>query len=561
MSLSLAPAHLKRYAEVARLFVKYGRGPLATDLSRELPAAESGKGEAEGGKPEELARDLESLGPTFIKLGQLLASRADLLPPAYVEALSRLQDKVEPFPFEEVDEIVAAELGVRITRAFSSFDPVPIAAASLGQVHRARLRDGRLVAVKVQRPKIRERIAEDLEAIRELAAFLDRHSSLGGRYDLEKTVEAFSRSLTEELDYRREAQNLKQLHKNLEKFPRMSVPLPVDDFSKLRVLTMEYVEGQKVTSIDPLTRMDIDGGALADELFRAYLHQVVIDGFFHADPHPGNVFLTEDRRLALLDLGMTGRIPSGLRDGLLRLLIAIGEGHGEEASTRTLEMGERRENFDEVAFRRSVGAIVTEAAQVRVGDLKMGRALIAVARVAGDTGVRIPPELSLLGKTLLNLDEIGKALDPSFDPTACIRREAPNLLRQRMTQKLSPGHLATALLDAKEFAQELPGRLNRFLELLAKNEVKVRVDSIDEAALIEGLQKIANRIAMGVVLAALIVGAAIVMQIPTRLSILGYPALAIVLFAAAAVGGIALIVSIVTTDRKARLRGAREKKP
>jgi ubiquinone biosynthesis protein len=552
MSLSLAPAHLKRYAEVARLFVKYGRGPLAADLSQELPPSEPAKGELDGGRPEELARDLENLGPTFVKLGQLLASRADLLPAPYLEALSRLQDDVEPFSFGEVEAIVTEDLGVRISRAFSSFDPVPIAAASLGQVHRARLRDGRLVAVKVQRPKIREQIAEDLAAIRELASFLDRHSSLGGRYELEKTVDAFARSLTEELDYRREAQNLRLLHKNLEGFDRISVPLPIDDYSKIRVLTMEYVEGQKVTSLDPLTRIDIDGDALADELFRAYLHQVVIDGFFHADPHPGNVFLTEDCRLALLDLGMTGRVASGLRDGLLRLLIAIGEGRGDEAADRTLEMGERREDFDEAEFRRSIGLIVAEAAQVRVGDLQMGRALLAVARVSGDTGVRIPPELSMLGKTLLNLDEIGKALDPSFDPTACIRREAPNLLRRRMAQKLSPGHLASALLDAKEFAQELPGRLNRFLELLAKNEVKVQVDAIDETALIEGLQKIANRIAMGVVLAALIVGAAIVMQIPTRLSILGYPALAVVLFAAAAVGGIALIVSIVTTDRRGR---------
>ncbi len=315
---------------------------------------------------------------------------------------------------------------------------------------------------------------------------------------------------------------------------------------------MEYVEGQKVTELDPLTRIDIDGSALADELFRAYLHQVVIDGFFHADPHPGNVFLTEDRRLALLDLGMIGRIPSGLRDGLLRLLLAIGEGRGDEAADRTLEMGERREGFDETEFRRCVGEIVGEFSQSRLGDLQIGRAVIAVARAAGEAGIRIPPELSMLGKALWSLDEIGKTLDPSFDPTASIRSEAPNLLRRRMAQKFSPGHLAAALLDAKELAQEMPGRLNRFLEVLSRNELRLRVDAIDENALISGLQKIANRIAMGVVLAALIVGAAIVMQIPGRMRILGYPAVAMMLFAAAAVGGVALIGSIVTTDRKER---------
>lgn len=552
MALSLAPAHLKRYVDIARLFVKYGRGPLAEDLSRDLPDSDR-EVSADGADPEELARDLEALGPTFIKLGQLLSTRADLLPTPYLEALTRLQDRVEPFPFEEVEKIVSEELGVRIAKAFLEFDPVPIAAASLGQVHRAHLRDGRAVAVKVQRPAIRERIAEDVAALRELASFLDKHSALGARYELEKTVETFGRALVAELDYRREASNLSLLRANLERFERLRVPLPVDDYTTSRVLTMDYVEGRKVTDVDPLSAMDIDGAGLADVLFRAYLHQVVIDGFFHADPHPGNVFLTEDGRLALLDLGMVGRIPSGMRDGLFRLLMAIGEGRGDEAADRALELGERRdEHFDEAEFRRRVGEIVAECTQQRVGDIQMGRTVIAVARAAGESGIRIPSELAMLGRTLWHLDEIGKTLDPSFDPTVSIRRQGPILLRHRMAQRLSPGNLASALLDAKEFAQEMPRRLNRLLDVLSRNELRLHVDAIDETELIGGLQKIANRIALGVVLAALIVGAAIVMQIPTRLTILGYPALAIVLFGAAAIGGFALIASIVLTDRKGR---------
>ena len=553
MALSVAPARLKRYAEVARLFVKYGRGPLADDLSRDLRLSDDREGPADGANPAELARDLEKLGPTFIKIGQLLSSRADLLPTPYLEALSRLQDRVEPFPFEEVEKIVTAELGVRIGKAFSSFEPVPLASASLGQVHRARLRDGRPVAVKVQRPGIREGIAEDLEALGDLAGFMDRHSSLGARYELQKTVETFGRALVVELDYRREAQNLIRLSRNLERFERLVVPLPVEDFTTERVLTMELVEGRKITDLDPLTAMDTDGGALADELFRSYLHQVVIDGFFHADPHPGNVFLTDDGRVALIDLGMVGQIPAGMRDGLFRLLMAIGEGQGEEAAERALTLGEKQtDDFDEAEFRRRVGEIVTELSQSRLGDFQLGRAVIAVARAAGESGVRIPTELTMLGKTLWNLDEIGKALDPSFDPAASIRRQAADLLRRRMAQKLSPGHLAAALIDAKEFVEEMPKRLNRLLDLMSRNALRLKVDAIDETALIAGLQKIANRIAMGVVLAALIVGAAIVMQIPTRIRILGYPALAMVLFGAAAVGGIALIGSILATDRKER---------
>jgi len=555
MALSVAPARLKRYVEVARLFVKYGRGPLADDLSRDLPLSEPRAGQKGGEDPGELARDLEKLGPTFIKLGQLLSSRADLLPTPYLEALSRLQDRVEPFSFEEVEKIVEAELGTRISRAFSSFEPEPLASASLGQVHRARMRDGRPVAVKVQRPGIREGIAEDLEALRDLASFMDRHSSLGDRYQLEKTVETFGRTLVAELDYRREAQNLIRLSQNLERFERIVVPLPVEGFTTERVLTMELVEGRKITDLDPLTALDIDGTALADELFRAYLHQVVIDGFFHADPHPGNVFLTDDGRVALLDLGMVGLIPPGMRDGLFRLLMAIGEGQGDEAAERALALGEKQtEDFDETGFRSRVSAIVGDLAQSRLADVQLGRVVIAVARAAGEAGVRIPTELTMLGKTLWSLDEIGKTLDPTFDPAASIRGQAADLLRRRMAEKLSPGHIAAALVDAKEFVEEMPKRLNRILDLVSRNALRVKIDAIDENALITGLQKIANRIAMGVVLAALIVGAAIVMQIPTRIRILGYPALAMVLFGAAAIGGIALIGSILMTDRKQKLR-------
>jgi len=367
-------------------------------------------------------------------------------------------------------------------------------------------------------------------------------------------VEAFGRALIGELDYRREAQNLTRLHRNLESFESLEVPLPIEDYTTERVLTMDYLEGRKVTLLDPLTRIDIDGGSLADELFRAYLHQVVVDGFFHADPHAGNVILTEDGRLGLIDLGMVGRIAPRMRDALFRLIVAIGEGRGDDAAERALAIGEHLEHFDEAESRRRIAEVVGEFDSARLGDFAIGRAVIAVSRAAAETGVRVPAELTMLGKTLWNLDEIGRALDPDFDPAATIRREAPTLLRHRMAQRLTPGHVASALMDVKELAQELPRRVNAVLDVLAKNALRLKVDAFDEVALIEGLQKIANRIAMGVVLAALIVGAAIVMQIPTRWTVLGYPALAMILFAAAALGGIALITSIVTTDRRRRQR-------
>ena len=435
MPVSLKPGHLKRYKDIAVLLMKYGRGDLAKGLDVDAEVAPVAPGEKP--KAEELARDLEKLGPTFVKVGQLLSTRADLLPVAYLEALARLQDDVEPFSFAEVERIVTEELGVRISKAFADFEATPLAAASLGQVHRATLRDGRTVAVKVQRPGIREQIAEDLDAFTEIAQLLDRHAEAGRLYQFEKMVDEFRKTLLRELDYRQEAQNLLTLRENLREFHRIVVPAPIEDFTTSRVLTMEYVFGQKITSLSPLTRMEIDGAVLAEELHKAYLKQILIDGFFHADPHPGNVFLNDDGKLALLDLGMIGRISPVMQENLLKLLLAISEGHGEEAADRAAEIGEKLDTYDEVEFRRHVSELVGVYQNAKIEELQIGRVVMEVSHAAGEAGVRLPPELTMLGKTLLHLDEIARVLDPAFDPNASVRRNAAELLQRRMRKSAS----------------------------------------------------------------------------------------------------------------------------
>src|SRR2546426_5491311 len=310
MKISLKPHHLKRYKDIALLFMKYSNSDFAKEFGLENMDEEKRAlhGDGVGPRPEELAADLEKMGPTYVKLGQLLSSRADLLPAPYLKALARLQDRVKPFSYAEVEEIVESELGTRISKAFSFFDAQHLAAASLGQVHRAALRDGRPVVVKVQRPNIRKQIAEDFEVLEEIADFCSEHTKVGRRYQFDKIVAEFKATLLQELDYQREAANLATLAESLEEFHRIHVPLPVPDYCTRSVLTMNYVEGTKITALSPLARLDLDGDAMAEELFQAYLKQVLVDGFFHADPHPGNIFLTEDRRLALLDLGMVGRV-------------------------------------------------------------------------------------------------------------------------------------------------------------------------------------------------------------------------------------------------------------
>jgi ubiquinone biosynthesis protein len=556
MGLSLKPKHLGRYGDLARLLAKYGRRDLVEGAGLEdaLSKEETAAGTESAATPEaaELADDLEKLGPTYIKLGQLLSTRADILPVAYMESLSRLQDEVEPFPGAEAERIIEDELGVRISKLFDTFERDPIAAASLGQVHRATLRDGRAVAVKVQRPDIRQRIMDDLDAFAEVATFLDEHTEAGRRYGIAAMLDEFRRSLLRELDYNREAHNLAVFHANMREYDRIVVPQPYMDYTTSRVLTMEFVRGVKITALPPVRRIELDGDALGDALFRAYLKQILVDGIFHADPHPGNVFLTDDDRIALIDLGMVGYVTEAMQQKLLKLLIAISDGKGEDAADVAASMGDRLEHFDRRQYTREISQLVALHSDSTVGDIDVGRVVVEITRISGDNGVRQPAELTMLGKTLLNLDRAAVTLAPGFDVNDAIRRHVTSLMRRRMVKQLSPTAALSAGLEMNEFVQELPSRLNRLLDRVADNQMRIRVDAIDETELIAGFQKVANRITAGLVLAALIVGAAMLMRVDTDFRILGYPGLAILLFAGAVVGGLLLLFEIARHDRKPR---------
>jgi ubiquinone biosynthesis protein len=550
MGISLSPRHLKRYGQIAALMVKHGRSDLVRQAGLDAALEDAPEATpAETSRAEDLAADLEAMGPTFTKLGQLLSTRVDLLPEAYTTALARLQEGVEPFEYEQVEAIIEEELGVRMSRAFSAFDPIPLAAASLGQVHRARLPGGREVAVKVQRPGVREQVADDMEALEEIATFLDEHTEAGRRYRFSGILEEMRRALVNELDYRREAANLRNLGANLAEFEQIRVPEPIDDFVTSRVLTMEFVRGRNVTGLGPLRRMEIDGAALADELFQAYLKQVLVDGFFHADPHPGNVFLTLDGQLALIDVGMVGRLAPDMQDGMLRMLLAMAEGRGRDAAEIAIEMGEATEVFEKEAFRRRISRLVLEHFTIDTRNLQIGRVVMELTSAAAEHGLIIPSELTMLGKTLLNLDQVGRTLDPSFEPNVAIQRHAVELMRRRMLKSASPAHLLTSALETNEFLQRLPSRLNRVLDSVTDREFEIQIRVRNDQLMLDGLQKIANRIATGAILSALIVSASLLMRVDTPFRILGYPGFAMLLFGAALVGAVLLLVDIVTHDR------------
>ena len=548
-------AHAGRYADLVRLLLRHGRSDLVTGAGLDEFLVDEDVPSGDVDKATELAADLERMGPTYIKLGQLLSTRYDLLPPAYTEALTRLQDSVEPFPFDEVREIVESELGASLRHLFESFDETPLAAASLGQVHRARTHSGRDVVVKVQRPGIREVVRDDMEVLEKLASLADGHTGAGRRFGFARLLAQFRRSLAGELDYTREARNLERFRELTADYEHLVVPEPLGDYTTSKVLTMEHIEGRKITEVGPLGLLDIDARPLVEELFACYLRMILDDGVLHADPHPGNLLLTPDGRIALLDLGMVATVPPRIQTQVVKLLLAISDGDGEETAAVLASMGHPLAGYDAARFREDVSHLVSNSMELG-GDLQAGSVLVELSRLSGVHGLRPPAEMSMIGKALLNLDQATVHLDPTFSPADAIRDNASNILRGGLA--VSPGGIMAAAIEAKEFTSQLPRRANRILDALSEGELTVRVNAIDEGRLLTVMQRLANRLTMGLVLASIVIGAALMMQVPTHSTVLGYPAIAMVFFVLAALGGACLVGWIVATDRRIARQARRD---
>lgn len=593
----LSPKHLPRLVATIRLFTNYGLRDFANRqglLSIE-GAGDSDEGKVEGDfgtKAKAFRERLVELGPAYIKLGQVLSTRPDLLPQPYIDELEHLQDDVKPMDFEQVEAAIEAELHARISKLFASFDQKPLGSASLGQVHAAELRDGRSVVVKVQRPNLREQLADDIEFFHELATFLSEHTSAGSRIDLIGVVQQVERALIDELDYRTEARNAAAFRKALATFPHILIPRVIDAYTTHKVLTMERIKGVKIDSIPPIARIEYDFSELAEEFAHAYLHQITDSGHFHADPHPGNVFIVlpgrenpktpaeaaaDDRRqevrpgatalvqseneakaaavaapprdepkLALIDFGMTAHLTGTMRDHVVRLLLAMAENDGSAAAGTLIEMGQVPEEFNRVAYIRDVGALLAKHADQTVEETPAGVMLYEMITISFREGLKLPAELTLLAKALFSLDGVTRALDPSFNPTKSIQEYTAEIANKRAQRDLSPRRLFQVAAEMSDLARALPHRLDIFTQKLVSDDFAVRVDTPQLGSLLLGLEKVANRIFTGLVLGGLLVASGLLMQVQPRLGMAG--------FLIAGVVGLWMVATILISDRRSRKR-------
>jgi len=553
----LKTRNIGAYRDLLLLFTRYGRKDFRLTVSPQdflAPEADSGTIEPDvRARAEAFANALRQMGPTYVKFGQLLSTRPDIVPHEYILALESLQDDLEPFSFADVERIVEEELGVRISKAFETFESAPLAAASLGQAHRAVLRDGREVVVKVQRPNVREQVRRDLEVFTEIATELEKHTDIGRKMSLVGAIEQARLVMYSELNYLQEARNTGILRLNLAGFPQIYIPEVVQDFTSARVLTTELVKGRKVSKLTPLALVEGDYAELASVLTQAYLKQICVDGFWHSDPHPGNVFVREiegNPQLVLLDFGMASRISQELQDEVIKLLLAISSNRGAEVADACVRMSEMQERFDAVKFTRDISTIVAAVHDVSASEINSGQLIFNIIAIANGNDLKVPPELTMLAKTLLHLDAITKKLDPDYDPQRVIRDYAEQLMSQKLAQKFNPRNFYPALLDLNQLVLDLPHRMREIVDLTSAGRLSFGIKLTQAEEFLAGIHKIANRITVGVVIAALLVSSSMMMRVPTSFTIFGYPGIAVLGYLLASAAAFYLIVSTMIRDRK-----------
>lgn len=543
--------HLDNYAKFFSFILKYYNSDvMKTASSTVLSPIETAENTEEySQKPEELVEDLKKMGPTYIKLGQLLSTRPDLLPDQYLDALATLQDDVETIPYEEVEKIIEEEIGTKIKNAFALFDTAPLASASIGQVHRAVLPSGRMVVVKVQRPGVRQKFIDDLNSLKSMADFAVNNSKEARKFALNDVIEELRFILLNELDYNKEFQNLVTIRENLRKYRHIVIPEPIKEYSSGKVLTMDYIDGKKITSVSKLKQVETDFTPMIDDLVEAYMQQIIVDGFAHADPHPGNIHLTKDDNIALMDLGMVAKFSPKLQEKIMMLLVGMSKRDGDAITDALLEMSEFDQKIVSLDnFRKNINRLVLDSTSNNAEDMETGRVLIQMNRIAADEGIKLAVELNILGKILLNMDQIVAVLTPKYDLQKAIKKFMEKMVNKKFQQELKPENIYGLLLDNKKLAENLPGRLNKITENLAANQFELKVNALDEDRLTDGFQKVANRITSGLIIAAMIIGAALLMRIPSSYSVMGYGILPFIFFMIAIGLGLYLVYNIMFKD-------------
>lgn len=528
--------NIQRLRKILRVLAKHGFGYLVDRLNAEQRTLgrllssfrpDRKRHFVEMVEPVRLRVALEELGPTFVKFGQVLSTRPDLLPPEFCLELEKLQDSVAGCAYCDMEGLVEAELKRPIGELYDGFSAEPMAAASLAQVHRARLKDGRRVIVKVQRPGIEQVVAGDLEILTFLADKTEQYVEESRAYNPAGMVRELRKSLARELDFNLEASNARRFREMFDGDPSVHVPEVFLDLSGARVLTMEEIRGIKINDLKALDAAGLDRHLIAANGANAYLKQIFGEGFFHADPHPGNLFVLEGNQVAFLDFGMTGRLHPHIKAQVIKIILGIVRGDMAMLSEAAVELGTTDERTDFRSLELELTEFVDRNYVASLKDMRVGENFAQLVNILTRNRVKLAPELFMLARTLMTIEGVGKKLDPQFNLIELLEPFIKRLMKERH----SPRKIAQDVLKfgswLYNFIIALPRDMREIVTKVKQGKLHIEFEHKGLEELIAELDRVSNRIAFSLIIAALIVGSSIIMHADKGLKLLGHPVLGV----------------------------------
>lgn len=548
---------IRRYRTILGVLIKYGFGQFVEQLNinyylevgKRLVTRRAEQDLQRLSQQQRLRMAMEELGPTFVKLGQLLSTRPDVLPRPYIDEFSKLQDEVPALPVEEIKRQFLRQFGRPVEEVCLEFTDEPIAAASIAQVHRGRLQGGEEVVFKVRRPGISRMVETDIDIMMGLAHLIDQHVAAVAIYDPVGLVKEFRRTIRREMDFNREGHTIERFAANFAGDPTVYVPKVYWEHSGETVLTLEYVPGIKITEFQELTSRGFDLKELARRGAKAFLKQVLDHGVFHGDPHPGNIFVLPDHVICMLDYGMVGRLSPELKQQLLDLLEALLHRDVERIIAQLLYSGELTDESDLKSLRRDLHEFIEDYYDILLQDLRVGRLLTDFIEILTQHHIRFPADFMLLAKALIAMEGLGRQLDPEFNMIDYMRPYIEQLVRERF----SPGSITREVMRVAHsygsLARNLPRDIKEFVNRLNRNQFKIDLEHRGLERLVTDLDRSSNRISFAVVIGALIVGSSLIMQTNKGPLVFGFPILGFLGYSIAGFLGLWLAIGILRSGR------------
>jgi ubiquinone biosynthesis protein len=553
--------NINRIRHIVNVFLKHGFGQFIeqVNLQRFIPLRKRIKYFARWQIverhtiPERLRMAFSELGPSFIKLAQILSSRPDLVTPEYANEFKKLQDKVPPFSSEKAREMIESEFKVSLTEIFSDFDDMPVAAASIAQVHNATLKTGEKVIVKVQRPGIRETIETDIAILNGIARLMLRYIPESRYFDPQGIVNEFSRTVKKELDFVTEAKNAQRFKRNFAESEDIYIPAIYPDLLSSKIIVMERIEGVRIDDIKGIDALGIDRHELAQKGVDAYFKMIFEDGFFHADPHPGNIFVMSDGRIGLMDFGIVGWLAPDIIDNIAHAFIAILNKDFDRLIDIYIDMGLVADEVDIETFRREfrsdLAYLLEPLYDLTISEVNFPEYLEALTRLVIKHGLKVPSDLLLMNRTMLIMDNIGRQLDPKFNLISAAEPYAVKLVKERMSPQRILKKTKDNISEMSEILMDTPRQMNRLLRKTLRDEVSFKVDPIGMEKLITDIDRSSNRIAFSLVVAAIIVGSSMLIQSDIGGKIFGLPTVGAIGFLVAFLLGLRLLISILKSGK------------